>query len=206
MSDRVSGNERMSGVELLALYGDENEQLLGKLHFPKMSKRFKKIATVASMATPAGLLYQSGKYGLKKARKMHGDDRTSGDEALYEELLGAAKKKAAKKAAKKKKFLPGLGKAVKKVGKVSSGFTTGIAKAVGVPAPLLTALSKIDPTKGKKASATKAVNALIVPPDKTVVSVPFDATKINVKKVAIVGGGVLVSIIALKMIMSRSRR
>src|SRR4030042_388337 len=193
-------DDRMSGLELLALYGEDDGELLGKIRLPKMSKKFKKIATVSSMATPYGLMYQAGKYGVKKARKrLKGDERTSGDDALYEELLGAAGKK------KKKKFAPGLVKAIKKTGKVTSGFTTGIAKAVGGPPPLLTALSKIDPTKGKKASATKAVNALVVPPQKVTVEVPKGATSLNVKKIAIIGGVGVGSLIVLKMLLSPRR-
>jgi hypothetical protein len=199
MDDRFTGDELISGVELLALYGQDDE-LLGKLRIPKISKRLKKIATVASMANPVGFAYQAGKYGIKKARKMHGDERTSGDDALYEELLGAAKKKTAKK-----KFLPGLTKAVKKVGKVTSGVTTAVARGVGVPPSLLTALSKIDPTKGKKASATKAITALIVPPEKDVVKVEEGATKVDFKKIAIIGGVGVGSLIVLKIILSPRR-
>lgn len=53
-------------------------------------------------------------------------------------LMGAAKKK--------KKFLPGAAKALKAIGKVTSPITTAAAKAF-LPASLVNAAAKLDPTK-----------------------------------------------------------
>ncbi len=66
------------------------------------------------------------------------------------ERLGAAKKKAAKKAAPKKKaqFLPGLKKAVKKVGKFTAPITTAVARTI-LPESVIKAAAAIDPTKRK---------------------------------------------------------
>ncbi len=50
----------------------------------------------------------------------------------------------------KGKFLPGLMKPIKKIGKVTSRITTGIAKAaaglIGIPPSAIDALAKVDPT------------------------------------------------------------
>lgn len=65
-------------------------------------------------------------------------------------LLGAAKKKG--------KFLPGLTKAVKAIGKVTSPITTAAAKAF-LPASVVDAAAKLDPTK-KGLVTPKAVAAV----------------------------------------------
>jgi len=198
----------LSGVELLALYGEEDNELLGAFKIPKMSSRFKKIAKVASMATPYGLMYHAGKAGYKAAKKrLHGDDSRVGsddrigNDVYFPELLGATKKK--KTTAKKKKFLPGLTKGIKKVGKVTSGFTSAAASALGVPKGLQTALSKLDPTK-KRPSATAAVKALTA--DKEIVPVPAESMKIDTKKIAIIGGAGIGGLILLKVLLSAPRR
>jgi hypothetical protein len=65
-------------------------------------------------------------------------------------LMGAAKKKG--------KFLPGLSKVVKKIGKVTSPITTAAAKAF-LPASLVNAAAKLDPTK-KGLITPKAIAAV----------------------------------------------
>lgn len=65
-------------------------------------------------------------------------------------LMGAAKKKG--------KFLPGAAKVIKKIGKVTSPITTAAAKAF-LPASLVSAAAKLDPTK-KGLITPKAVAAV----------------------------------------------
>jgi hypothetical protein len=120
-----------------------------------------------------------------------GDERMSGVEllALYgdgDDRMGA--------------FLPGLTKAIKKVGKVTSGITTGLARTVGVPQSALNALAHVDPTKGKP-SATAAVAAL-----KKVEPVKKEAVKIDAKKIAIIAGGGVGALILLKLLLGAPRR
>lgn len=173
--------ERMSGVELFALYGDDNR--IGAFKMPKFSKRFKKIAKYASMATPYGLVYHGAKAGGKAIRrKMHGDERVGTE---YVERLGAAKKK-------KRKFLPGLAK----VGKVTRGITTGVASAF-VPKSTLDLLSKLDPTK-KKSTGGSVMN---VPVQKEIIPVEPSAMKLDTKKIAIIGGIGVGSLVLLSIAM-----
>jgi hypothetical protein len=199
MDERFTGDDRLSGVELLALTGEGDEELLGRWRWkrPRLSrkfkKRFKKIATVASMATPAGLMYQAGKAGVKavqkrRRKKIHGDERTSGDEALYEELLGRGDDELLGKF----RFLPGLSK----IGKATRKFTTAAASAF-VPKSTLDLLSHMDPTKKRGAKAA---------PAKAIVPVPPGATKVDVKKIAIIGGAGIGSLIVLKLVLSSPRR
>jgi hypothetical protein len=197
---RFTGEDRLSGVELLALYGDDDRLGRIRIRMPKIGQRIKK----AARYTPAGLAFRVAKKAattIKRRRRLKGDDRFIGEDLLFEDIAGSKKKKPAKK---KKKFLPGLTKGIRKVGKVTSGFTTGIAKTVGIPAPLLKAFSKLDPTK-KKQSGTEAVQALI-PVEKEVVPVAPGATGIDVKKIAIVGGGAVAALVVLKFALSSPRR
>lgn len=114
------------------------------------------------------------------------DDRIRGDNERYsgDYEIGA--------------FLPGLKKVAKKVGKVTAPITTGIAKTF-IPAPVVSAIAKIDPTK--KAPSTKAAVAeLQKPAPKAVVPVPAKAMKIDVKKVAIIGGAGIGALVLLKFL------
>lgn len=112
------------------------------------------------------------------------DDRLSGVEllALYgdDERIGA--------------FLPGL----RKIGKVTSKFTGGIAKTF-LPPSLVNAAANLDPTK-KNPSAKAAVAAVNAPP-KTSVPVKKNALNIDVKKVAIIGGAGVGALILLKILL-----
>jgi len=186
MDERISG---VSPVTLMALYGD------GKLKAGmKRAVKFTPHYWAAKGVQAA--------IRKRKRRRLHGEDLygysprflSMGEEV---ELLAAAKKKKAK--AKKKS---GFMTAVRKVGKVTSGITTGVASAIGVPKPMLNALSKIDPTK--KGQSVKKVAQIMVPKSTAVQSgfIPFDLKKIDVKKAAIIGGSALVGVIILKSLLS----
>jgi hypothetical protein len=179
MDERMSG----AGVSLLALYGDDER--LG-LNFKKVKKGAKK----AFGYTPWGAYYKGAK---AVAKKIHGDERFSGDDRFSGdvdfETLGA--------------FLPGLKKVAKKVGKVTSPITTGIAKTF-IPAPIVSALAKVDPTK-KGASTKAAVAELQKPAPKAVVPVPKSSLKIDTKKVLIVGGAGVGALILLRLLLGGHR-
>jgi hypothetical protein len=155
------GDDRLSGVELLALYGDDD----------RLGFNWKRGLGKAFAVTPQGALYN---YGMKKTKsqrkKMFGDD----------ERIGA--------------FLPGL----KKVGKVTSGFTGGIAKAF-LPPQLVNAAAKLDPTR--KGASAKAAVAVVNAPPKTPVPVKKNALNIDVKKVAIIGGAGVGALVLLKILL-----
>jgi hypothetical protein len=161
-------DDRLSGIELLALYGDDD-----RIGFD-LKKGFGKAFAV----TPAGAVYNYGMRKTKRTRKrMYGDD----------DRLGA--------------FLPGL----KKVGKLTSGITGGIAKTF-LPAATVDALSKLDPTKKgtvtQKITAAKKAGSVPKPVEKKVEIVPKKALKIDTKKVLIIGGSGLGAIILLKILLS----
>lgn len=207
----------LSGVELLALYGDDGEEI-GAFRLPAL-RTLAKVGKKAVKFTPQYWMYKGAKAGIKAGtrkaksikKRLSGDDSRVGFEydalpsdVFYPQSIGAAKKTAVKKPAKKKKFLPGLSKGIRKVGKVTSGFTSAAAQAVGVPKPLLTALSKIDPTK-KKPSATAAVKALAPVPEKEIIPVEADKMKIDVKKIAIIGGAAVGSLVLLRVLTAPRR-
>lgn len=200
----------LSGVELLALYGDDGEEI-GAFHIPAM-RTLAKVGKKAIKFTPQYWMYKGAKAGIKagtrKAKSMKkrisGDDSRVGFEhdafpsdVFYPQSLGAAKKTTAKKKG-------GFITAVRKVGKVTSGFTSAAAQAVGVPKPLLTAVSKLDPTK-KKPSATAAVKALTpaAVPEKMIVPVESSAMKIDPKKIAIIGGAAIGSLVILRVLTAQ---
>jgi hypothetical protein len=86
----------------------------------------------------------------KKHVSFRGETLGASDPTWNEVLLGAAKKK--------KKILPGVAKAMRAIGKVTSPITTAAAKAF-LPASLVDAAAKLDPTK-KGRVTPKAVAAL----------------------------------------------
>jgi hypothetical protein len=123
------------------------------------------------------------------------DERISGVEllALYgedDERMGA--------------FLPGL----RKIGKVTKGFTSGVAQAIGVPKVVLNVAAKLDPTAKKKPSIKAAVSTAkaAIPPKKTIVPVKKEALKIDTKKALIIGGSAVGALIVLKLLLSAPRR
>lgn len=225
---------RLAGAELLALYGEEDSEMLGAFpfSFPKgLSKLARKLPVFsvakgikkAAKYTPAYQIYKGSKKAKKAIKKrLHGeddrigffygdDDRIGAEVVSFEvspELLGAVKKTAKKPAVKKAKKKTGqkIFTGIKKVGKVTSGFTSAAARAVGVPAPLLKALSKIDPTKGKKASAAKAIEAYTEETGKEVIPVKAEAMAMDTKKIAIIAGSGLGALIVLKLLLSAPRR
>jgi hypothetical protein len=141
----MAQNERFSGVELLALYGEDDNSRMGAF-LPGLKKAGGKVFA----ATPGGAVFN---YGMKKSkhfRKRHG----MGDD---DSRMGA--------------FLPGL----KKVGKVTSGFTGGIAKAFLPPSLVNAASFLDPTKKGASAKkAVVAVNAsqkAIVPVPKTALKI-----------------------------------
>lgn len=159
-------DDRIAGMELLALYGDDDR--IGSLKsFPK--KAFAKI--------PSGMAYN---YAMKKTKKTR--KRISGDD----ERIGA--------------FLPGL----KKIGKATSKVTGGIAKAF-LPSSLVDAAAKLDPTKKGGSSVQQAV-ATVTTPQKQVFQVSSSSMKIDGKKIAIIGGAGLATLIGLKILFGSSRK
>jgi hypothetical protein len=165
-------DDRLSGIELLALYGDDD-----RIGFD-LKKGFGKAFAV----TPAGAAYNYGMRKTKRTRKrMYGDD----------DRLGA--------------FLPGL----KKVGKLTSGITGGIAKTF-LPAATVDALSKLDPTKKgtvtqKITAAKKAASA--PPPNKKGNDKIFEAIgkkmmEPNAKNIMIIAGSGIGALILLKILLS----
>lgn len=175
-------NERMAGIELMALYGD-NDRLGAFL--PGLRKGLRR----AAKYTPHAAIARGVKKAGKKWFRFRGDDGR--DYRIYgdEETLGA--------------FLPGLKKFVKKVGKVTSGITTGVAKAVGVPQSAIDALAKIDPTKSKP-SVVSAVQSLT--PTKAVVAVPPESMKMDTTKILIIGGTTLGALVAIKILATPKAR
>lgn len=135
---------------------------------------------------------------------LYGESDRIADNDSFPELLGATQKK-------KKKFLPGLGKGIKSVGKVTSGFTSAAASAVGVPKPLLNALSKVDPTKKNK-SATQAVQTFTnetqaaTAQKKEIIAVKPESINIDTKKIAIIAGSGIAALVVLKFLFGGSGR
>lgn len=164
-------------VELLALYGDDER--VGRIPFRSIGKGLKKAAKFTPHYWMAKGAVSAAKIARRKVKKLHGDERVGYDE-LDEPLLSG----------KKKKFLPGL----RKVGKVTKGFTTGVASAF-VPKSTLDLLSKIDPTR-KKTTVKGAVTALTPKP---IVPVEKSQFKIDTKKIAIIGGSALGALVLLKI-------
>lgn len=139
----------------------------------------KKIAKKGFGYTPQGALYNLAmRKTVKQRKKIFGDDSR----------IGA--------------FLPGL----KKVGKTTGKFTGAIAKAF-IPASIVDAAAKLDPTK-KNASAKQAVAAIApapVPAKKAIV-VPKTILGIDTKKVVFIGGGAVAALVVLKILLGSSRR
>lgn len=148
------------------------------------------------------------KRGVKAGIKAGKRRRLLGDSLLYgDDLLGKAKK--ARKAAKpkgKRKFLPGVSKAARTVGKFTSPITTAIAKGI-LPKSLVDAASRFDPTKGKvtPSAVSQAVSTAI--PETALPSEPvakFDLKEFYAKnKLLILAGG---GGIALLLVLSTLKR
>lgn len=213
-------------VELLALYGDDGQEIgtyledgtpvifgtedeLGSF-WSKLRRGIGKAARFTPAYWAAKGMKWAGKHNpqylaAKKAaemlrrkhrHKIHGDDflYVQGDEAVYvygedDERIGA--------------FLPGL----KKIGRFTSRFTTGLARAIGVPQSVLNALSHVDPTS--KGSAGSVIASLIPSgggPSKDIIAVPASAHKMDWKKIAIIGGAGVGAVIVLKILIGSPRR
>jgi len=175
---------KMNGIELLALYGDDSS--LGAF-LPGLRRGFKKVYGKSPAA------YAINKAKKIRFRKLYGDDSRVGFEdgiiAGEDSRLGA--------------FLPGLGKFAKKVGKVTSPFTTAIAKSF-LPSSLVDAAAGFDPTKkGTHPDVGAIVSALN--PQPVVVPVPVNQP-IGVKKIAIIAGAGIGAIVLLKVLTSRPQQ
>ena len=92
-------------------------------------------------------------------------------------------------------FLPGLGKFIKKVGKVTSPITTGIAKAF-LPASLVNAAATLDPTARKNIAPPVSVPQAAAKPYVTTDTVKDEAKKPPIALIA-AGAGVLVLVAVL---------
>jgi len=91
-------------------------------------------------------------------------------------------------------FLPGLTKFVKKIGKITSPITTGIAKSF-LPASLVNAAATIDPTRSQpKVSVTAAQTT--AGPYTTTDKAQADAKKLPIPLIA-AGAGVIILAIVL---------
>jgi hypothetical protein len=182
------------GIELLALYGDDDERMGSFL------PGLKKFARRASHLTPQ---YWAAR-GIKSLAKGKHRRVLKGD--LEREVLAAIEegRLGAEDIEVLGAFLPGLTKVLKKAGKFTSGITTAAARFVGVPQSALNALAHIDPTK--KGSVTQkamsAVSAVVAPQPQTkvVIAVPKSAMQMDVKKVAIIAGAGIGSLIVLKIL------
>ena len=168
-------DSELSGVELLALYGEDGREL------GSWFSKAKKAAKKAVKYTPQGAIYNAVKRGKK--RRLHGEDYRVG----YSRIDGDGEELGA--------FLPGL----KKIGKFTHKITGGIAKAI-IPASLVDAAAALDPTKKGKSKAVVPV------PAKQVITVPKTIAGIDTKKVLIIGGAGIGSLILLKVLLSSSRR
>jgi hypothetical protein len=154
------------------------------------------------------LAKRGAKGGLKMLKKtahaLRGDALGLTPEAAYyyglmgEEYLG------------KGKFLPGLTKAIKKVGKVTSPFTTAIANSF-LPSGVVNAFAKVDPTKKGSVSIPVAVqqaqkelqkaSGLTIPSEASVKANALMKTLTNPMVLGIAGGGIL-----LLVLMSKKRK
>ena len=174
-------DERVNGVELLALYGDDERvgstfgsRMLSLKNRPKKKKKyfaFKKFPRPPVPPMP---------------HILYGEN----------ERMGA--------------FLPGL----KKIGKFTSGITTGLARAVGIPQSALNALSRVDPTKkGSKGSnilntaqdVANVAKSFLPGQNKAGVPVPAEAMKANTKNIVMVAGAG-VGVLALVAIIAATRK
>jgi hypothetical protein len=203
--------ESLSGVELLALYGDDDDRL-GNI-FSAARNRLRKAARYAVRHSPQ---YAAAKFARKH---IHGDEELGaflpGLRKAARRVIKNSPQHLAYMAARRHlhgdeelgAFLPGLMKGVKSVGKFTSGITTGLARAVGVPQSALDALSHIDPTKKNKGSAMDIANASLVAlqkqPGKTVVTVPKQVLGMSMKKVAIIGGASVGGVVVLGLLLRK---
>lgn len=188
----VYDGDRLSGTSLIGIFGDD------RLNGKRMRQARSVGKTMLRYSAP-GLAYR----GARNLMRMRGDDL---------ELLGKkAKRKAAKKATARKpaakkpaaKKRGGFMTAIRKVGKVTSGFTSGAAQMIGVPKSALNAFAKLDPTK-KGQTVKKATKAVLTKPTtKTVVPVKASAMNIDMKKVAIIGGAGVGALVLVKVLTSR---
>jgi hypothetical protein len=211
MVHEISGEEDMGGVELLALYGDEEESLgsfwsrmrnLAKrgirftpaymaahgmksgLHRKKPTKKHPKFTPQYFAARGVKKVFagEDGQAALDEIMGAYEDGRLSGDDM---EVLGA--------------FLPGL----KKIGKFTSKITTGLARAVGIPQSALDALSHIDPTK--RGSVVNTAIDTLQKQGKIGVNVPSSTLKFSWKKAAIVGGATAGGLILITILVRAMR-
>lgn len=218
--DFTSGNEAISGAELLALYGEDDDERLGRF-LPGL----KKFAKKAMKFTPQYWAAKGIKAGAKRAGKIakkavkytpaywaaKGLHKTlKGEDGAMEEILGAISdgRLSGEDIEYLGAFLPGLKKFVKKVGKVTSKITTAAARFVGVPQSAINALAKVDPTKAKKGSvaqqAIQAAQALVATP-KSIVPVSPAAAGFGSKKILIAGGAAAGALVLI-MLLAGSRR
>jgi hypothetical protein len=113
-------------------------EILGRGIKKPAVKTAKKVWKVARWFNPVTAV-SSIAYNKAKGRKAFAGEEILGFNPTWNDVLsGAAKKKG--------KFLPGLTKVVKKIGKVTSPITTAAARAF-LPASVVNAAAKLDPTK-----------------------------------------------------------
>jgi hypothetical protein len=187
----LSGVDGIDGVELLALYGDNDERigrfLPGLKRFAKKAGRFNPQWATRGIKASIAAKYTPHYWAARGVKKM-----LSGEEGAMEEILGAYAdgRLSGEDVEYLGAFLPGLKKFFKKVGKVTSKITTAAARFVGVPKSALDALAKIDPTKRGSMinKAIEAAQAMPSAPTQQVVPVPATTMGFNTKKLLIVGG------------------
>lgn len=212
----LSGVDGIDGVELLALYGEDDERL------GRFLPGLKKFARKAVRFTPqywAARGIKAGVKGVKKAAKgphyfaargvrkvFSGED----EEGAMEEILGAysSGRLSGEDVEYLGAFLPGLKKIAKNIGKVTSKITTAAAKFVGVPQSAINALAKIDPSKRGSVinKAIAAVQSLPSAPAQAVIPVPAAAMKFDTKKMLIISGAGVGGLLLIAILAGSMRR
>jgi hypothetical protein len=93
---------------------------------------------------------------------------------------------------------------LRKIGRVTSGITTGIARRIGIPESVLSAASRLDPTRRGGPSAQAAAKELTKPPKRAILVKP-SAFKLDAKNIAIIGGAGVAGIVLIKVLSSPRR-
>jgi hypothetical protein len=213
-------SDEIGAVELLALYGEDDERL------GRFLPGLKKFAKKAARFTPQYWAAKGIKAGVKVAKKgakytphywaARGVKKLfSGEEGAIEEVLGAytSGQLSGEDMEYLGAFLPGLKKFAKKVGKVTSKITTAAARFVGVPQSAINALAKIDPTKRgtvveKAIAAVKEMPSIATAtlPAQQVVPVPATTMGFNTKKMLIIGGAGVGGLVLIGILAGAMRR
>lgn len=177
--------KKINGIELLALYGDDDR--IGSF-LPGLRRGVNRAFSRSAVSSTIYNAVKNKSKNLRKRYKLGNDSRVGSDDDVIcgeDSRLGA--------------FLPGLTKFAKSVGKVTSPFTTAIAKSF-LPSSLVDAAAGFDPTKKGKPSATAILNALNPPP--VVIPVPVKKP-VDIKKIAIIAGAGVGALLLVKVLTSR---